>query len=261
MAHPDDEYYFAATVYRIAQELGGIVDQVVITNGEGGFRYSQLAERYYGATLHSESAGRSRLPAIRKEETRRAGQILGIRRHWFLDERDHRFTLDSDETLGQVWNCKRIADFLDKTLRAEDYDCVFVVLPRAETHGHHQAASLLALEAVQRLDPARRPAVLGAEPGRQDAPLEPYTGHHNNPLARTESPVPAYSFDRRRPITQDGAMHYEIVVNWVIAEHKSQGMFQNDNGRHDCERFWLFRGAPAPARQSADALFSALPGR
>ena len=27
VAHPDDEYYVAATVYRIASELGGTVDQ------------------------------------------------------------------------------------------------------------------------------------------------------------------------------------------------------------------------------------------
>src|SRR5580704_8744819 len=32
VAHPDDEYTFAATVDRIAKELNGTVDQVVITN-------------------------------------------------------------------------------------------------------------------------------------------------------------------------------------------------------------------------------------
>ena len=47
VAHPDDEYAFAATVYRIIDELGGTVDQLVLTNGEGGFRYSRLAEAYY----------------------------------------------------------------------------------------------------------------------------------------------------------------------------------------------------------------------
>jgi hypothetical protein len=44
VAHPDDEYAFAATAYRFVRELGGVAGQVVITNGEGGYRYSALAE-------------------------------------------------------------------------------------------------------------------------------------------------------------------------------------------------------------------------
>jgi LmbE family N-acetylglucosaminyl deacetylase len=35
VAHPDDEYTFAATVYRVAKELGGAVDEVIITDGAG----------------------------------------------------------------------------------------------------------------------------------------------------------------------------------------------------------------------------------
>ena len=38
VAHPDDEYYFAATVYRMAVQSGGTVDELIITDGEGGFR-------------------------------------------------------------------------------------------------------------------------------------------------------------------------------------------------------------------------------
>jgi hypothetical protein len=37
VAHPDDEYYFAATVYRMAVQLRGTVDELVTTNGEGDF--------------------------------------------------------------------------------------------------------------------------------------------------------------------------------------------------------------------------------
>jgi len=29
-------------------------------------------------------------------------------------------------------------------------------------------------------------------------------------------------------------------VNWVIAEHKSQGLFQSDYSREEFEEFWLF---------------------
>jgi len=79
--YPDDEYYFAAAIYRIAVELHGTVDELVITNGEGGYRYSTLAEPYYDGFLTSEVAGRKALPAIRREETLNAGRILGIEDH------------------------------------------------------------------------------------------------------------------------------------------------------------------------------------
>ena len=79
VAHPDDEYYFAATVYRMAVQLRGTVDELVITNGEGGVHYSTLAEPFYGETLATEESGRKELPAIRREETLKAGKVLGIR--------------------------------------------------------------------------------------------------------------------------------------------------------------------------------------
>jgi N-acetylglucosamine malate deacetylase 2 len=75
---------FAATTYRLVRELGWTADQVVITNGEAGYRYSSLAERVYGMRLADEGDGRIHLPAIRKEEVLRAGKILGVCKHFFL---------------------------------------------------------------------------------------------------------------------------------------------------------------------------------
>ena len=69
-AHPDDEYAVGATTYRLTRELGWAADHVFITNGEAGYRYSALAEALYGVGLTSENQGRSRLPAIRRRETR-----------------------------------------------------------------------------------------------------------------------------------------------------------------------------------------------
>jgi LmbE family N-acetylglucosaminyl deacetylase len=261
VAHPDDEYYVAATVYRIASELGGTVDQVVITNGEAGFHYAQLAERFYGVSLTSERDGRAHLPAIRKEETRRAGRILGIRNHYFLDEQDDRFGLDAGEALSHVWNRARIVDFLTTRLEAEAYDFVFVLLPREDTHGHHKAAAVLALEAVSRLSPERRPVVLGAEPAHSAQSIglvAEFRGLQGFPTTRTVSGAPAFCFDRKKRFDQNGALRYDIVVNWVIAEHKSQGLFQNDCGRHDLERFWLFDQHLADAQTRVHALSSAL---
>jgi len=61
VAHPDNEYEMAGTVYRIAKELSGTVDQSILTNGETGFNYSSLAEACYGMNLAEEAAGRKQL--------------------------------------------------------------------------------------------------------------------------------------------------------------------------------------------------------
>ena len=74
VAHPDDEYAFAATTYRLTGELGWAADLVVITNGEAGYRYSALAESVYGVALTQEREGRSRLPAIRRRMLGRAAK-------------------------------------------------------------------------------------------------------------------------------------------------------------------------------------------
>jgi LmbE family N-acetylglucosaminyl deacetylase len=238
VAHPDDEYYFAATVYRIAQELNGTVDQVIVTNGEGGYRYSSLAEKVYGVALTDESTGRSKLPRIRKKETLAAGRILGIRRHYFLNERDRKFTLDAREAIDEVWNCARVRRTLRDLIERERYDFVFTMLPRSSTHGHHQAATMLARETVRDIEPARRPVVLGAEPA---------TASESEAF---EGVPPDFVFDRRRSFGFQNSLRYDIVVHWVIAEHKSQGMFQNDVGKHDMERFWRF-AADGPEDASA----------
>ncbi len=240
VAHPDDEYYCAATVYRIAQELGGTVDQVVVTNGEGGFRYTQLAERFYGVSLADEQSRHAHLPDIRKSEVLRAGGILGIRRHYFLDQHDDGFTVDPRETMERLWERDRVLKFLSARLAAERYDFVFVVLPRWETHGQHKAATLLALEAISRMAAEDRPVVLAAEPGLLDDPAARFEGVAGYRLSRPASATPVLQFDRTKSFGYRNALRYEIVVNWVIAEHKSQGLFQNDCNRHDVERFWLF---------------------
>src|SRR4051794_16442725 len=146
VAHPDDEYAVAATVYRITHELAGIVDQFIITNGEGGFRYSQLAEAVYGARLTDEATGRSRLPEIRKKEALAAGSILGIRRHYFLEQKDSKFNTNGAEPFGGLWDCEAVSANLRSLLQREKYQFVFILLPTGETHGHHQAAAQLVLE-------------------------------------------------------------------------------------------------------------------
>jgi N-acetylglucosamine malate deacetylase 2 len=240
MAHPDDEYALAATTYRMTREIGGVADHVVVTNGEGGYRYAALAETIYGIAIAREPDGRANLPAIRKRETIDAGRILGIRNHHFLDQPDSGFNGRCAEASCSDWDSARIRTALVDLLRHESYDFVFTLLPREDAHGHHRAVALFVLDAVADLDQERRPVVLGAEVGVTEEDSDLFSGLAGHPLTRTASPAPVFSFDRNKGFGHNILLTYQIIANWVIAEHKSQGLFQTDYGKHDAERFWAF---------------------
>jgi LmbE family N-acetylglucosaminyl deacetylase len=253
VAHPDDESEMAGTIYRITEELSGFVDQVIISDGEGGFRYSSLAGRYYGADLANESVGRSLLPRIRQDEARRAGRILGIRHQWFLNERDDHFTLDVGEVLQKMWRQDRVEEWLVRRLQKGHYDLVFVLLPTEDTHGEHKAASILALRAVQQLPANRRPVVLGVQASPSETgSYETLSGYT---ITSANSAEPQFHFDRNVHFGFKDSLSYRIVVDWVIAEHKSQGLFQTTVGQNRFENFWVFSSGDIPASGAASALF------
>src|ERR1700709_2574592 len=52
VAHPDDESECAALLYRITHEAGGIVDQVILTDGAAGHQYAAPAQTYYGLSAY-----------------------------------------------------------------------------------------------------------------------------------------------------------------------------------------------------------------
>ena len=239
-AHPDDEYAVAATTYRLTRELGWAADHVVITNGEAGYRYSALAEAVYGVGLTEE---RSRLPGIRRRETLAAGKVLGIRRHYFLDQRDSGFATDAASAPTSNWDYATVRTFLTGLLHRERYDAVFTLLPTSQTHGHHRAATLLTLEAAAALPDDGRPLLLGADPCAAGASAELFRGMSGQPISRTSGERPAFVFNRDSSFGYRNALNYQIVVNWFIAEHKSQGLFQTDCGRHQLEQFWLFEAS------------------
>ena len=240
-AHPDDESEGAALVYRITHELGGTVDQVVVTNGEGGNHYSALAEAYYRLPLGAETAGRRKLLGqIRREELMRSSRILGIRHNYFLDQEDTGTTLNPAEAFN-AWDIDRVRREIRMLLQFEKYHLVLLLLPTADTHGHHQSVAAITLEALADLEPEERPAAVGVrtapaltgDPGR-------FSGLDGYPMTRTTSAEPVWSFDRATPLNCHPRLDYSIVVNWVISEHKSQGLFQMEFGRRTHERFWLF---------------------
>jgi LmbE family N-acetylglucosaminyl deacetylase len=261
VAHPDDEYTFAATTFRLVRELGWVADQVVITNGEAGYRYAALAETVYGTKLVQETDGRAHLPAIRKEEVLRAGKILGVRRHYFLDQKDLGFTTTAAEADASNWDRVRISRFLSGLLARERYDAILTLLPTRETHGHHRAATILTLEAISAITDGERPLVFGAEADSDDEGTRQFAGLPSAPLTATTPDEPAIVFDRNASFGYRNALNYQIVVNWVIAEHKSQGLFQTDAGKHEFERLWLFKVSGEDARSRSRRLCDELLGK
>jgi N-acetylglucosamine malate deacetylase 2 len=256
VAHPDDEYDMAATVYCITTELHGMADEIIITDGEAGYHYSSLAERYYGVPLASESASRARLARIRVEESRRAAKVLGIRHQWFLGERNIPFTQSQDEPLYHSWQTERILQAISQRLKEGRYDFVLVLLPEAETHGEHKAATILALEAVKSLPDENRPVILGAAAGNSTQHL--YDPIPDQPLTQTLSAEPEFHFDRNVHFGYQQSLSYQIVVDWVIAEHKSQGLFQTKCLQDQFENFWIFQIVGPKGAKKAAALFAAV---
>lgn len=249
VAHPDDEYEMAGTVYRITRELAGKVDQLIITDGAAGYHYSSLAEQYYGLKLADELDGRKELPHIRREEARRAARVLGIDHEWFLNEKDEHYTLDPKEVLEKSWNEDRVRKNILQRLQHGHYTYVLVLLPVADTHGAHKAASLLTLEAVKEIPPDDRPTVLGALAA--NSAVENYEPLPHYPITAAVSQDASLHFDRDARFGFQDSLNYQIVVDWVIAEHKSQGLFQNRCRQDRFENFWTFLvGKNLPADSS-----------
>ena len=258
VAHPDDETTFAATLYCTAMHLGGAADLVVITNGEGGYKYSTLAEPLYGIELTREEVGRAELPAIRARELAAGCRILRVRDLYFLGQRDHRYTTDEHEVLeptAGVWDLGAVRAALHELLRARHYDFVLTLAPTPGTHGHHKAATILALDAVATLAPEERPVVLCGDTRDKDEPATDFDELGGYPQTRL---LPGeLVFDRTRPLGYEGRLDYRIVAAWAIAEHKSQGTLQLE-GSHEREVYRVFEGGPSDARERAAAFFAAL---
>jgi LmbE family N-acetylglucosaminyl deacetylase len=257
VAHPDDESCFAATVYEITHNLGGTVDQLVITNGEGGYRYSLLAESFYGVALTDEAIGRAAMPEIRKRELLEAGRILGISNHFFLDQPDLRFTLDIEEVLKQHWSPGVVLPDIERRLAAGNYDFVFTLFPSPETHGGHKAAAITALNAVQQ-SAGRKAVVLGCQASLSGAETqESWKGFES--VEHPFSVLPQlFVTDRTVKFGFKNALDYQIIANWVIAAHKSQGAFQGAMNRVDRENFAILESGAADEVKRTDALFHAL---
>jgi len=261
VAHPDDDTDFAGAVYKITHVLGGKVDLCVITNGEGGYRYATLAEPIYGLKLTKEVVGRKALPAIRKKESRAGGAIVGIRNYFFLDQLDKAYTENVREVLEKQWDTAFVRRRLAAILKKGRYDFVFIAEPPKTTHGAHQAASLMALAAVAAMPAQRRPVILSGNTYKKGDAPPPYAGRDDYPVARTRPIDVPLEFDLTQPFGFQDRLDYRIVANWLVAEHKSQGVMQLYLNAFDTERFTPFAIDDDAAVARAKALFARLGDR
>jgi N-acetylglucosamine malate deacetylase 2 len=258
-AHPDDEVAYAAAIYKIVHDLHGTVDLAVITDGEGGYKYSTLAEPYYHLKLTDEKVGRKYLPGIRRKELENAGKIIGLHHIYFFNQRDNRYTLDPHEVLDSNWNIPFVKSHLKQILETGHYDFVFTLLPTDSTHGHHKAATIMALTAVNDL-PANipHPIVLGGSVIDKGKSPTHFTGLTEFPITHISDGTPSYSFDRTQSFGFHHALNYRIIVNWDIAEHKSQGTAQLGINQGDIEEYYYYDINPPEGRAKAKQLFDRL---
>lgn len=238
-AHPDDDALVSATVWKTTQLLGGQVDLALLTNGEGGYKYSTMGNFFYGLELDKENIGREYLPTIRKKELIAGGDIVGIRDYFFFDQQDFYFTLDVEETLAK-WDTEPIINRLENIMAKERYDFLFLLLPFDQFHGHHKASTVIALQALERIPKEYRPIALHAfirrgadDPGVAFSELE---GHPNTKVMEGVT----FEFDRNQTFGHNDRLNYTLIAHWVIAEHKSQGTMQMrmQSSIGHIEQFW-----------------------
>jgi LmbE family N-acetylglucosaminyl deacetylase len=263
-AHPDDETGMAAVIYKITHDLKGVVDQCVITNGEAGYKYSTLANDYYGLELTDPEVGRANLPRIRRQELINAGKIIGTNNIFFLDQKDAHYGLDEREPLDTSWNVSWISTRLSELLQKGEYDFVFCLLPTTETHGGHKAATLLALRAVEEYNgmckkTRKQPIILGVSgSSKTDTAMQRFQQLKSYTETKMDGDTALYKFDMSVPFGYKGMLNYKIIVNWEIAEHKSQGAMQLYMNHGDYEDFWYFAINNPSGKAKCTALFEQL---
>jgi N-acetylglucosamine malate deacetylase 2 len=258
IAHPDDESTFSATIYKITKEMHGSADLVCITNGEGGYKYSTLAEAYYGLELTDEKIGRENLPRIRKQELMNAGNIIGIKNFFFLDQKDAHYGLDEHEPLDTSWDVPFVWRRLTQIMTKGQYDFVFCVLPTAGTHGGHKAATILALRTAAEVPLTNKPIVLAASNSTKGDTLRHVQQLGDYKETAVLYDTASFLFDRTVAFGYNKQLNYKIVVNWEIAEHRSQGTVQMAMNKGDYETFWFFKQNSIDGFEKSRKLFEDL---
>lgn len=256
-AHPDDDAIYSATVFKTTHLLDGVVDLAMMTNGEGGYRYSTLGNFIYNRELDKEEVGRDYLPGIRKQELMAGGEIVGMRNYYFFDQVDDEFSRNIERPM-QNWDISWIKQRLQKILRENSYDFVFTMTPSEATHGHHKASAILALQAIQELPEDERPIVFATTIGDSLGDRTDYTELEGYPISKLMEDQQPMEFDRTQKFGHDDRLDYKIITNWVIAEHKSQGTMQLLMGRGNVEQYWPYAINKGQDLGKAETFFEAV---
>ena len=139
------------------------------------------------------------------------------------------------------------------------YDFIFCLLPVPATHGHHKAATMLALETVSILAADQRPVILGVNTSKKtDTTKTEFTRLKDYTITELNKDVKPFILDRTVKFGYANALDYKIIVNWEIAEHKSQGTVQAMMNEGDYENFWFFKLNDASGIEKCKTLFEKL---
>jgi LmbE family N-acetylglucosaminyl deacetylase len=256
-AHPDDDALFAATVFKTTHLLNGKVDLALMTNGEGGYKYSTLGNFIYDRELDKEEVGREYLPGIRKRELMAGGKIVGLRNYFFFDQVDNEYSEDINNPM-QAWDIDWIKERFAKILAKGNYDFVFTMMPSEDTHAHHKASAILALQTIEQLPEDERPTVLATDIVSSTEDSTNYSQLQGYPISQRMMGAEPMLFDRRQTFGHDDRLNYKIIGNWVIAEHKSQGTMQMYMGRGNVEQYWPYAINSTEGIAKAQAYFEAV---
>jgi hypothetical protein len=85
-----------------------------------------------------------------------------------------------------------------------------------------------------------------------------FDGLDGYPESETIDVISSFRFDKTQPLASNAGLNYKIPVNWLIAEHKSQGTMQLYVNRGDIEEYWIYRLNPPDAIERARGYFDAL---
>ncbi|CAF5021519.1 unnamed protein product [Rotaria sp. Silwood1] len=231
IAHPDDETLFGGLIHALTHKLNVSVDLVCVTNGEGGFAHAGASELLYSnLKLSEEAVGRKHLPRIRQKELLGSGRISGIRKYFFFDQIDLKNSRNIESIFAKQWDKEWIIEQFQRTIKngnsVSGYDLMLIMLPNIDSHDHHTASDLLALEAIDRLQRLCSvnitiPTVIGcSEFVLTEPPIYP-----ENPLVELPTNVTSFEFrfNLKWKVSNSFIVDYQTILLWLAAEHKYQG--------------------------------------
>lgn len=225
-AHPDDEN--SRVIAWLARGRGSRTAYLSLTRGDGG-------QNLLGPEL------REALGVIRTQELLAARRVDGGEQ-FFSRAIDFGFSKNPDETLA-TWD--RAAVLGDVVRRYRQFQPDLIVVPfspssAGETHGHHTASAMLAVEAFRLAgDPAAYPEQLGElkpwQPKR--VVLARWRGGENEPSIA----VDLGGFNAAL------GESYGEIAGESRSQHKSQGMGTLSSRGTSVARFQVIAGEPATA--------------